>query len=652
MAKYDVLTDEIIKYVGGKENVVGVTHCLTRLRFSLKDMSRVDEKALLNLEGVVTAQSAGGQYQVVIGSHVADVHSVLIGKLGISGGAAVLATDAPKKGFLNRIIEIITKVITPVLNVLIATGLIQGTLALLTALGVIQTTDGAYILLNAMGNALFQFFPIILGYTSAKAFNMSGYVGMLIGGIMVFPGMTESLAGGDALYTLFNGTIFQTAVYKTFFGIPIMFPATGYASTVIPIIFANYFASKVEYFFKERIPSIIGFTLVPFLTLVIAAPVVILVVGPIANFASLLITAAVTGLYDISPILTAIVVAFFYQPLVILGLHWPLITLAITNYVGTGNDYMLPMIYTASFAQTAVVVAVYVRTKSKRLKGVCIPAIISGLFCIIEPAIYGVTLPVKKRFAFSMLGGVVGAAILAALDVRMYAISVGVLGIVGFLNPAGGPATGLIIAVVATAAAMATAFLLTYFTFGKDEADALSDGHAQEGASIKPLYDKIQLMSPMKGDVLPLEKAEDAAFSKGALGKGVLVLPKEGKVVAPCDGELTTLFDTGHAIGITADSGLEILIHVGKDTVQLEGKHFRKVMKQGDRVKRGDVIVEFDIAAIEALGYNLETPVLVSNSDQYLEVIPAKASTVDYFDSIVTVIPFQTSVAPALGGAV
>jgi PTS system beta-glucosides-specific IIC component len=643
MAKYDVLTSEIIKNVGGKENVVGVTHCLTRLRFSLKDMGLVNEKALLKLDGVVTAQSAGGQYQVVIGSHVSDVHKELIGKLGLSVQDRS-EVDEPKKGALNRVIEIITKVITPVLNVLIATGLIQGTLALLTALGVIQSTDGAYILLNAMGNALFQFFPIILGYTSAKAFNMSGYVGMLIGAIMVFPGMTASLAGGDALYTLFSGTIFQTAVYKTFFGIPIMFPATGYASTVVPIIFANYFASKVEHFFKERIPAIVGFTLVPFLTLVISAPVVILIVGPIANFASLLITAAVTSLYDISPILTAIVVAFFYQPLVILGLHWPLVTLAITNFVGTGNDYILPMIYTASFAQTAVVVAVYVRTKSKRMKGVCIPAIISGLFCIIEPAIYGVTLPVKKRFAFSMIGGVVGAAILAAFDVRMYAISVGVLGIVGFLNPAGGTPTGLIIAIVATVAAMVAAFVLTYITFGKDSEDEAENGLPEADAR-KPLYDKIVLDAPIKGAVRPLEQAEDAAFSNGALGKGILILPEDGKVIAPCDGELTTLFDTGHAIGITADSGLEILIHVGKDTVRLEGRHFTKVMAQGDRVKRGDVIVEFDMKAIKELGYNLETPVLISNSDAYLEVIPAKIDAVDYLEPILTVIPFQSKVA-------
>lgn len=640
MGKYNELTKSIIQLVGGKNNIINVTHCMTRLRFTLVNLSAVDEAALLKTKGIVTAQSAGGKYQVVIGSHVADVHKEIMEALNLT--TQEIPTEEPKKGILNSIIDIITKVITPVLNVLIATGLIQGTLAVMNATGLVAPTDGAYILLNAMGNALFQFFPIILGYTSAKAFNLNGYVGMLIGGIMVFPGITGAFAGGDALYTLFQGSIFQTDIYKTFFGIPIMFPATGYASTVIPIIFATYFAAKVEHFFKKRIPEIVGFTLTPFLTLLIASPIVILVIGPIANFASLLITAAVTNLYAFSPIITAIVVAFFYQPLVILGLHWPLITIAITNYVGTGSDYILPMIFTASFAQTAVVIAVYLRTKSKKMKGICIPAIISGLFCIIEPAIYGVTLPVKKRFAFSMLGGVVGATILAALNTKMYAITVGVLGIVGFLNPETSSFTGLFIGIIASLAAMATAFLATYLTFGKDSADIEENGEQIATARVKSLFKPTTFASPLKGTVKPLSSAEDAAFANGVLGKGVLIIPSEGKVVAPCDGELTTLFESGHAIGITTDTGLEVLIHVGKETVQLEGKHFTKIKRQGDHLTKGEVIVEFDKQAIEDLGYNIETPVLVTNSDAFFEILPTNATQVDYYDTLITAIPYQS----------
>lgn len=649
MSKYNELTKSIIQLVGGEKNIINVTHCMTRLRFTLVNLSSVDEATLLKTKGIVTAQSAGGKYQVVIGSHVADVHKEIMEVLKLTNLEVPVETQ--KKGVLNNLIDIITKVITPVLNVLIATGLIQGTLAVMNATGIVAPTDGAYILFNAMGNALFQFFPVILGYTSAKAFNLNGFVGMLIGGIMVFPGITGSFTSGDILYTLFQGSIFQTDIFKTFFGIPIMFPATGYASTVIPIIFATFFAAKVELFFKKRIPEIIGFTLTPFLTLLIASPIVILVIGPIANFASLLITAAVTSLYAFSPIITAIVVAFFYQPLVILGLHWPLITIAIINYVGTGSDYILPMIFTASFAQTAVVIAVYLRTKSKKLKGICIPAIISGLFCIIEPAIYGVTLPVKKRFAFSMLGGVVGAIILAALNTKMYAITVGVLGIVGFLNPETNSFTGLIIGIIASLAAMATAFLATYLTFGNDLADDEKNNPQVTTNRAKSLFNTTSFASPLKGIVKPLNSAEDSAFANGILGKGVLIIPSEGKVIAPCDGELTTLFESGHAIGITTDTGLEVLIHVGKETVQLEGKHFTKLKKQGDRLTKGDVIVTFDKQAIENLGFNIETPVLVTNSDAFFEIIPANVTHVDYYDTLITAIPYQSETSTqSVGG--
>lgn len=636
MGKYRGMIEAIIKHMGGADNIINVTHCLTRLRFALKDEGLVDEKALLEISGVVTAQRAGGNYQVVIGSHVPEVYKEMTDILGRSPEQAEVVQA--KRGVLNTIIDIITKVITPVLGVLIATGLIQGMLALLTTMGVMQPTDGAYILLHAMGNVLFQFFPVILGYTGAKAFGLDGYVGMLLGGIMVFPGIVGNLAGGEAAYTLFEGTLFQTEIFKTFFGIPIMFPAAGYASTVIPIIFATYFASKVEGFFKKRIPAIVGFTLVPFLTLVISAPIVILVIGPIANFASLLITAAVTNLYAFSPIVTAVVVAFFYQPLVILGLHWPLVTLAISNYIATGNDYILPMIYTASFAQTAVVLAVYMRTKSAKMKGICVPAIISGLFCIIEPAIYGVTLPVKKRFAFSMLGGVVGAGILAALNVRMYAISVGVLGIVGFLNPADTAVTGLIIAVFATLAAMVVAFALTYVTFAEP-------GDSNEGLAQRQVAapEHFTLYAPMKGTLKNLEAAEDFAFSDGTLGQGVVIVPAEGRVVAPCDGVLTTLFPTGHAVGITSDQGVEVIVHIGKDTVQLGGKYFKKHKTQGERVRRGDLLVTFDIEALQAEGYAVETPIFVPNSAAFLDVVPTGVGAIDYGERLITVIPFRES---------
>ena len=630
MKKYNDLVALIIKSIGGKENIKDVSHCMTRLRFALVDDKKINEKSLLSNNEIVTAQWAGGKYQVVVGTHVADVYEEIREQLGLGN-----VSEAPeeKMSMINRFVAIITQVITPVLGVLIASGLIQGLVALLSALHLIQPADGAYIILSTMGSALFTFFPVILGYTSAKAFKMNPFVGMVIGACLVYPNITGSLASGEPLYTLFQNTIIASPVYKTFFGIPVIFPATGYTSTVVPIILSMYFASKVEHFLKAHIADSIGFTLVPFLTILIAFPSTLIIIGPIANVLSLLISSGVGALYQFSPVLTSVVVGLIYQPLVIFGLHWPLITIAITNMMSTGSDYMLPMIFTASFAQTAVVLAVYLRTKSKKTKAICIPAIISGLFCIIEPAIYGITLPVKKRFIFSCIGGTAGAVILSVLSVRMYAITVGMLGIVGFLNPATSSMLGITIGVIATLVAMAIAFTLTWVTFSEEEAE-VSTKKSKVGSALR-----LSISSPLKGEILELKDVNDSAFSNEILGKGVAILPTEGKVVSPCDGVLTTLFPTGHALGITSDDGYEILIHVGIDTVQLDGKYFHKKAEQGTRVKKGDVLLEFDLEDIKKKGYSLETPIIITNSGSYLEVITAENGNVDYTDVLISLVP-------------
>ena len=518
-----------------------------------------------------------------------------------------------------------------------AAGLIQGLLALLVACGALKTTDGAYIILSVMGNALFTFFPIFLGYTSAKAFQMDGFVGMAIGACLVFPTILTSLTAGDPLFVLFAQSILETPVYKTFFGIPIIFPTTGYNSTVVPIIISMYFISKFEKFLKKHIPDIVGFTLVPFLTIAVCVPLTILAIGPIANILSLLITAAITFLNNLSPIIASLVVGVVYQPLVILGLHWPLITIGITNMGALGYDYIIPMIFTASFTQTAVVLAVYLKTRDKKVKNICIPAMISGCFCIIEPAIYGITLPVKKRFAFSIIGATVGAVIISIFSARMYAVSVGVLGTVAFINP-NGDMSGFIVAIIATIISMTVAFLLTFIFFNEQNSDSnLITDKKQSSHSI--------ISSPLKGKTVKLENVDDASFSKGLLGKGIAVLPSEGRVIAPCNGIVTSLFPTGHAIAITSDDGCEILIHIGTDTVRLNGKYFTKKVQQGAKVKKGDVLVEFDIAGITKEGYSLITPIIIVNSHEYFDIVDTMNEEVDYLDQLIRVISKEKEAA-------
>lgn len=606
MGKYNDLSKQIVKLVGSEKNIISITHCMTRLRFKLKDETLANTSVLAQTPGIITAQFSGGEYQVVIGNHVSDVYEQIKKDFNLQ------TTEDPEgktdTGIINLFTSTITKIITPVLGSLSAAGLIKGLLALLVAIGILNTADGAYSILNAAGDALFMFFPIILGYTSAKTFKLNPILGMVIGGALVYPGLQEALTQGDLLYALFGGTPIQADITSTFFGIPVMFPAAGYTGTVIPIIFAVWFASKIERFCKKRIPDIVGFAITPFIVLCITTVSTMLIIGPVANILNGIIETTVLGLYGFSPVVCAIVIAIVYQPLVILGLHWPLIFIAISNYGTLGYDYIFSMVFVASFAQTAVVLAVLMRSKSRKQKEVCIPAIISGLMCIIEPAIYGVTLRVKRRFVICCLSSIIGAIIITMFSPNMYAPVSGILGFIAFIKP-DGDATGVWVAVIASVLTMVAAFAATYFAFEEAYFDDLPD--------VKEKKTEQMISSPIKGEILELSKASDKAFSSGALGKGALVLPKEGKVYAPFDGVAAAVFPTGHAIGLESDSKIQMLIHIGIDTVKLDGKHFDVKIQQGDRIKKGQLLMTFDIDAIKKEGYNLETPVIITNSNSY-----------------------------------
>lgn len=467
MAKYENLVKFIIDNVGGKENVENVTHCLTRLRFKLNDDSKVNEEALKNNKDIITAQPSGGKYQVVIGTHVGDVYEELLTQLG---GKNVTKEEVKEDGsLLNQFTSLITQTMLPALGFLCASCLISALSNVLTVAGLIQPGDGAQILLNAMGNAALTFFPVALGYTSAKAFKMDPFMGMLLGCILVFPGITESINSGDVLYTLFEGTAFAMPVYKTFFGLPILFPATGYTSTVIPIIFATFFASKVEKFFKKILPAATRSMVLGFFTVGIGAVVTFLVVGPISVVLNNLISVAVSTLFGKSALLALVVITLIYQPLVIFGLHWPLITVGLINFAAVGSDIIIAAIFPASFAHLAACLAVYLRTKSQNLKNVALPAVVSAVFCIIEPSFYGVTLTVKKRFGFCMLAGLVGGVILGLTNSQMYAVTMGAVGFPAFINPATGSLTNMFICFAAIAVTMAIAFGLTWITYKPGE---------------------------------------------------------------------------------------------------------------------------------------------------------------------------------------
>ena len=617
--KYEKLAKDIIENVGGKGNINSLTHCVTRLRFKLKDENKANTDVLKSMDGVVTVVKSGGQYQVVIGNHVPDVYADVVKVAGLATESSEESEEKMKP--FDRFIDIISGVFQPVLGVLCATGMIKGLNAILIATGLLAETDSTYIILNSIGDCLFNFFPIFLGFTAAKKFKLNQFTGMAIGAAMVYPSIT-ALAG--------------TTV--TFLGIPVVMPSSSYQSTVIPIILAIFLASKVEKLFKKIVPDVIKTFIVPFLTLLLVVPVTFMAIGPVATIASNWLGDITLAVYNFSPILAGLFIGGFCQVFVMFGLHWGLVPLAMNNLAVLGYDPILAASIAVCFAQTGVVMAIAAKTKNKKLKSLCIPSIISGFFGVTEPAIYGITLPRKKPFILSCIGGAVTGGILGIFGSKIFMVGgIGIFAIPTFIGPSGIDKSFLGI-IVASIAGLIVGFLLMYFT--KLSPEDMTDGKVEkvENKDNKDALVKQEvIVSPIKGDVLPLSEVKDEVFSQGLLGKGVAIEPKEGKVVAPVDGTLTTLFPTHHALGITSDKGAEILIHVGMDTVQLEGKCFTPKVKQGERVKAGQVLLEFDIKGIKEAGYHVTTPVIVSNSDNYLDIIGTDKKDINREEDLLTV---------------
>lgn len=637
--KYEKLAKDIIKNIGGKENVNSVTHCITRLRFKLKDESKANTDVLKNMDGVVTVIKSGGQYQVVIGNHVPDVYKDVVEVGGFNNESSSDDNDVKEKTSLfNSFIDVISGVFSPILGLLAATGMIKGLTALFVAFGWLSKTSGTYEILNAIGDSLFYFFPIFLGYTSAKKFKLNHFTGMVIGAALVYPALS-GLTAGNPLFTLFQGTVIESPVYITFLGIPVILMT--YSSSVIPIIIATYVASKVERGFKKIIPDVVKTFLVPFCTILVVIPLTFIVIGPIATWAGQNLGSITLGIYNFSPLVAGLFIGGFWQVFVIFGLHWGLVPVAINNISMLGYDTILAMSFAASFAQIGVVLAIWIKTRDKKLKSLCIPAFISGLFGVTEPAIYGVTLPRKKPFILSCIASGVGGAIIGVMGTKQYIIGgLGIFGIPSFIDTSVGIDRAFYGALIAMVVAFVFGFLLVWLVGFKDDNFGGEDKNKQDNKEVKQesLTNQEVIISPLKGEVTELSKVEDEAFSTGLLGKGIAIKPVEGKVVAPAGGVVTTFFPTGHALGITTDNGTEILIHVGMDTVQLEGKYFTPRVKQGDKIKAGDVLLEFDINKIKESGFSIITPVIITNSDKYLDIIETDKKDINYKEDLLTVV--------------
>ena len=628
MSKYLDLAKEIVNQVGGKENINSLTHCVTRLRFQLKDESKANDEILKNMDGVVTVMHSAGQYQVVIGNHVGEVYEDVCEIANISSDSSTNTSEAPK-GIFNKLISVISGCFQPILGPLCACGIIKGLNALLVfILGASFAESGTYQVLNAIGDSIFYFMPIILGYSAAKTFKLSPPLGIAIGAALCYPNiqLSQLSSAGEAI-----GSIPLIGdYYTTFLGIPLV--AGNYISTVIPILVIVCLASWLQKVGKKIIPEMLQAFFVPVFVLIVSVPIGLLVIGPVVSALTNLLTIAITSLYEFSPILTGTVLGFFQQVFIIFGVHWALVPIAMISLTTLGYNAALVGVFGTTFAQTGAVLGMYFRLKDKKKKNLAIPAIVSGVCGVTEPAIYGLSLPAKKPFYFSMIGGAVGGAILAAFDAKTYTMGgMGIFGVVNFISPSG-DASGMYAAFLCIAVSTLVGFGLTYL-FWRDSSEAKVE------VSNKDLkLDKEIVACPINGIVKPLSSLEDKAFAQEALGKGVAIVPTDGKVYAPFDGTAMTVFPTKHAIGIVSDNGCEVLIHIGLDTVQLNGKHFKTHISQGDTVKKGQLLVSFDKMEIEKEGYCLDTPVIITNTNDYLDIISTTNHEVKHNDSLITAI--------------
>ena len=625
MSKYENLAKEILENVGGKENINSLTHCVTRLRFRLKDESKANDEALKNNPGVVTVMKSAGQYQVVIGNHVPLVYADVCELAGISNGTQQVEEEAPQ-GLFNKLIDIISGCFQPILGPLCAAGIIKGLNALLVfILGSSFSNSGTYMILNAIGDSIFNFLPIILGYTAAKKFNVNVVVGMIIGATLCYPTIqTDTLSAAvKAIGTL----PFIGAYYTKFIGIP--FVSGNYTSTVVPVICIVALAAQIQKLAKKYVPEMLQNFFVPFFVLIISLPIGLLVIGPVVSLLTSILSNIFAGLYAFSPLVTALVIGALWQCLVIFGLHWALVPMAMVNIGNLGYDTILPGMLGTTFAATGVLAAMYLKLKDENKKALAIPGVISAFCGVTEPAIYGFLLPEKTPFVFSCIGGAVGGAIMGTVAVKQYVIGgLGIFSVVNYISPKGN-ATGMIVSLIAGAVSLVVGFVLTMIFYKTNDQQV-------ENKEVTKLEEET-ILSPIKGEVKSIEESSDAAFASGALGKGVVILPDEGKVYAPVTGTVTVLFPSLHAIGITSDAGVELLIHIGINTVQLNGEGFTAHIKQGDQIKQGQLLVEFDMNKIKEAGYSLETPVLVTNYADLKEVKNTNASSVQLQETLIEV---------------
>ena len=609
MAKknYEKLAKEIVGYIGGSENVNALVHCATRLRFKVKNTQNVDKKKLEQLEGVITVLDSGGQIQVVIGQHVADVYDTIFEVTDLKKENQSDAEESgEKKNLLNTFMDTISGIFAPVLGVMSGAGMLKALLILCTTFGWLKADMGTYRILYAAADGVFTFIPVFLAYTAAKKFRANEFVAVGVATALLYPDLTAAYSAGEAL---------------TFLKIPVVL--VSYTSSVIPIVISVYALSKLEKGLKKIVPTVCKTFLTPLLSLAIMVPATYLVIGPIADTVGKALASGYTGLVGLNPVIAGGLLGLIWPAAVMFGVHWGFVPIVMNNIAEYGRDTLFTITGPNNMAQAGATLGVFLKTKDKSVKELAGPAALSAVLAgITEPAIYGVTLRFKRPFFIgAVFSGIAGAIVAAAGTGAPTLLGTSILTLPGYIG------VGFVGFLIACAIAYFGSAIVTYFFGYSDDMLPKKEEKKEEPQEIIPAKDEA-LRAPVSGKVIPLSEVRDEAFAGGILGQGAAVIPENGEICAPCDGVISVMYPTGHAVGIKSDIGAEILIHVGMDTVTLNGSCFDVKVKAGDHVKAGQLLVRANIEGIKKEGLDITTPVIVANTADYMQIKMAAEKSV------------------------
>ncbi|MGI6005936.1 MAG: sucrose-specific PTS transporter subunit IIBC [Ruminococcus sp.] len=632
---YGKAAKEVIENIGGRENIVSAAHCATRLRLVIADNKKCSKEALENIDGVKGVFEAAGQLQIIFGTGTVNkVYEEFIRQAGISEASKddVKQAAAQKQNPFKRAIKTLGDIFVPIIPAIVASGLLMGLLEGLANVFPAMTESGTYTIIHLFSNAAFVFLPILIAISAARTFGGNIFLGAVIGMIMIHTDLINawSVAGMNP------SDIPKASAWFGLYDINLV----GYQGHVIPVVIAVWLMSALEKKLHKIVPEIIDLFVTPLVTVLVTGYVTLTIIGPIFSTVENYVLAGAQALIALPFGIGGCIIGAAYAPTVVAGVHHMYNALEAGLLSSTGLNTWMPIASAANVAQGAAALALAVKTRNKKTKSVALPASLSAFLGITEPAIFGINIRYMKPFIAGCIGGACGGLVAGLFHVG--ATAYGITGIFGFLITTDYTFQYALVILVAAAVAFVISWIL--YREPRKEAPAASSPSPALKASSESVpaddgeTENLVVYSPMEGQIIPMDQVPDSTFAAEVLGKGAAIIPSQGKILSPINGTVTTVFDTKHAIGLTSDDGMEILIHVGINTVELNGEHFTAHVSDGDAVTAGQLLLTADLDKIAAAGYNLTTPVIVTNSDSYASVaMTSEPGPVTFMDKILEV---------------